>query len=438
MAILIPAIKAKLGNTEYFETTMKVRDLVQAVRPPKEMDRWANLGIEERMQRDADLKRIKNQLAPYIVRNADRFFGSLIVLVYNGKVEFETMAELAKSVPAAYKQIAQQIGFLTIDGGALIVLDGQHRLLALRLVQQGDAEGDFAAEVPDDEVCVLFINYENDVKTRRIFNTVNRYAKQTSRGDNIITSEDDGYAIVARRLLRDGAPLGSRVYGKKSEDVVEWKNNTLTTRSTRLTTISVVYETVKLVLAHDKVAKLDPQDRPDDDALDTYTEHVTKLWETLLEHIEPYQTALTDLSRIPEMRKDEAMTALLFKPAAQLALVDGVLRSMALGKLTLVDAVKRVNRIPDWSMGAELWRDIIIKSGGTIDAGGEARERMATLICYLIAADKLDEKIKAAAWRSFTSARGKPDEDLPKPVEGEIYTASEAKKFLGEATAKAA
>ena len=36
MAVLIPAIKAKLGNTEYFESTMKVRDLVQAVRPPKE------------------------------------------------------------------------------------------------------------------------------------------------------------------------------------------------------------------------------------------------------------------------------------------------------------------------------------------------------------------------------------------------------------------
>jgi DNA sulfur modification protein DndB len=77
MATLIPAIKAKLGNTEYFESTMKVRDLVQAVRPPKEMDTWANLGIEERMQRDPDIKRIKSQLVPYLVRNPDRFFGSI-------------------------------------------------------------------------------------------------------------------------------------------------------------------------------------------------------------------------------------------------------------------------------------------------------------------------------------------------------------------------
>ena len=41
----------------------------------------------------------------------------------------------------------------------------------------------------EDEVCVIFIGYESDMKTRRIFNTINRYAKKTSRGDDIITSD---------------------------------------------------------------------------------------------------------------------------------------------------------------------------------------------------------------------------------------------------------
>src|SRR4051812_9970743 len=102
MALLIPAIKGKLGNTQYWEATMKVRDLVHAVRPPKEMDGWANFSIEERMQRDADMARIKKQLAPYIVRNPDRFFGSIIVLVHKGELVYETLADLAKNVPAAY------------------------------------------------------------------------------------------------------------------------------------------------------------------------------------------------------------------------------------------------------------------------------------------------------------------------------------------------
>jgi len=440
MATLIPAIMARLGNTEYFESTMKVRDLVQAVRPPKEMDTWANLGIEERMQRDPDIKRIKSQLVPYLVRNQDRFFGSIIVLVYKGKLEFETLSDLAKNVPAAYKHIAQQIGFLTIDGGTLIVLDGQHRLLALRMVQQGDAEGPFASELPDDEVCVIFITHESDVKTRRIFNTVNRYAKQTSRGDNIITSEDDGYAIVSRRLLRDGAPLGARMYGKgvKAEDLVEWKNNTLTARSTRLTTIGVVYETVKLVLAMKGIHKLDPQERPDEDALEQYTEFAYEMWEVLLEGIAPYAESIKDPSKIPGLRKDEATTSLLFKPAAQIALIDGILRAVELGKLSLSDAVERAGRIPDWSMSTDVWRDIIIKSGGTIDAASDARERMALLVCYLVAGDRLSDREKANVWKRFTAARSDENEDLPAPVEGPVFTAAEAKTVLATPALKAA
>jgi DNA sulfur modification protein DndB len=440
MATLIPAIKAKLGNTDYFESTMKVRDLVQAVRPPKEMDTWANLGIEERMQRDPDLKRVKSQLVPYLVRNQDRFFGSIIVLVYKGKLEFETLSDLAKNVPAAYKHIAQKIGFLTIDGGTLIVLDGQHRLLALRTVQQGDAVGPYASELPDDEVSVIFITHESDVKTRRIFNTVNRYAKLTSRGDNIITSEDDGYAIISRRLLRDGAPLGARMAGKsvKAEDLVEWKNNTLTARSTRLTTIGVVYETIKLVLAMHGEEKLDPQERPDDEALDRYTQTASDMWEAILEGITPFAEAIKDPPKIPGLRKDDAPTSLLFKPAAQIGLIDGILRAVVLGKMTLADTIARANRIPDWSMGADIWRDIIIKSGGTIEAGADARERMALLVCYLVAADRLTASEKANIWKRFSLARGDDTEDLPSPVEGEAFTAIAAKVLLTAPDQKAA
>jgi DNA sulfur modification protein DndB len=440
MATLVPAIKAKLGNTEYFESTMKVADLVHAVRPPKEMDAWANLGIEERMQRDPDLKRVKSQLVPYLVRNQDRFFGSIIVLVYKGKVEFETLSDLAKNVPAAYKNVAQRIGFLTIDGSTLIVLDGQHRLLALREVQQGNATGPFASELPDDEVCVIFITHESDVKTRRIFNTVNRYAKQTSRGDNIITSEDDGYAIVSRRLLRDGAPLAARLYGKsiKVEDLVEWKNNTLTARSTRLTTIGVVYEAVKLMLALKGVHKLDPQDRPDEDALDQYTEYADAMWAMLLEGIPPYAEAVKDPSKIPGFRKDDAVTSLLFKPAGQIALIDGILRAVELGKLGFNEAVTRAGLISDWSMSSDVWRDIIIKSGGTIDAASDARERMALLVCYLVAADRLSDREKANVWKRFTSARSDENEDLPPPVEGPAFTAAEAKTVLATPALKAA
>ena len=440
MAIVIPAIAGRLGNTDYFETTMKVRDLVHAVRPPREMDNWANFSIEERMQREPDKKRIRAQLAPYIAKSADRFFGSIIVLVYKGEITFEPMSDLTKSVPAAYRQNAKRIGFITIDGGTLIVLDGQHRLLALRMVQQGEIPGEFAPNVGEDEVCVVFLTFENDMKTRRIFNTVNRYAKQTSRGDNIITSEDDGYAIVSRRLLRETASLG------KPTNIVNWKSNTLTKRSTQFTTISAVYETVKLILPSHGIEKLPEQERPTEEDLERYLTFASEVWDGLLQGIMPYKLAIDDPSKIPAMREDIARTALLFKPAAQIALVDALLRAVDNGKLKIAEAIERANRIPDWSMDAPVWQGVIIKASGAIDAGREARRRMAALICYLVAADRVSEHLKFDTWKLFNEARSKDVEawlasggtkgkmeGLPQPVEGTPFTVDDARAYAEQA-----
>ena len=440
MAIVIPAITGHLGNTNYFETTMMVRDLVHSVRPPREMDNWSNFSIEERMQREPDEKRIRAQLAPYIAKNADRFFGSIIVLVYKGEITFEPMSDLTKNIPAAYRQNAQRIGFITIDGGTLIVLDGQHRLLALRMVQQGEIPGEFAPDIGEDEVCVIFISFEGNVKTRRIFNTVNRYAKQTSRGDNIITSEDDGHAILSRWLLRETEPLG------KPNDIVNWKSNTLTKRSTQLTTISAVYETVKLILRSHGVEKLPEQERPTDENLETYLTFASEVWDSLLQGIKPYREAIADPSKIPAMREDSAHTALLFKPAAQIALVDALLRAVDNSKLKIAEAIERANRISNWSMVAPIWADVIIKASGTIDAGPEARRRMAALVCYLIAADRIGDELKYATWKHLNDARGKnveawlasggtmgKMEALPQPVEGKPFTVDNARAYAEQA-----
>ena len=90
----------------------------------------------------------------------------------------------------------------------------------------------------------------------------------------------------------------------------------------------------------------------------------------------------------------------------------------------------RANQVHNWSIGATMWRDLIIKSGGTIDAGPDARDRMALLVCHLIAADRLPEDVKAKTWRRFTEARKSPKEDSPTPVKGRAYIAAEAVAFL--------
>jgi DNA sulfur modification protein DndB len=419
MATVIPALRAKMGDTVYYESKMVARELIAQVRPAKESDKWATFGIEERMQREPDLKRIVKEIAPYIANTKDHFFGSLIILCY-GNIQFESVKDLWSKVPLAYKSKADDIGFITIDGGSFIVLDGQHRLLALKQIVgnvDNPVEGLYAAQIPDDEVSVIFIEHESNEKTRRIFNKVNRYAKTTSRGDNIITSEDDGYAIVARRLLNDGAPLGVKD-AKGDVILVDWKNNTLAARSTKLTTISVVYETVKHILASEKVERLDPKFRPSEEELGSYYELAEKFWDTILEGLEPYKQALTNAPNIPKMREDNAPYSLLFKPAAQIALFRGLIRAIDGKRLSLPEAVKRANKV-DWKMSSPLWKDVIIRPNGTIDVRSESLARTEQLIAYLIAADKMSKEEIAAIKSNYNSAKGNEEgeeEELPKPV----------------------
>ena len=443
MITVIPAIKGKIGNTAYYEANMKVQDFVNSVSPPSEMDDWENLSIEERMQRDPDTKRIAAQLEPYIANNEDRFFGSIIVLIYKGDVVFEPITRYTSGVPRPYQPSAQNMGFLTIDEDAsMIVLDGQHRRIALKNICDRKVPGEFSNDIASDDICVIFIRHESTEKTRRIFNTVNRYAKQTSRGDNIITSEDDGYAIISRGLLRKGAPLARPTFMEK--DIVNWRSNTLTSRSVQITTISVVYETVKLILNHYKVPKFTQHIRPTDDKLESAQSYCDAVWHKILKCITPYELALKNPSKIPEFRHDNAKVSLLFKPAAQIALVDGMLRAMTSGGMSLETAVDRVNLVNDWSMDNQQWQGVIIKPSLTIDASLDAKRRMAKLICYLIAADHLSNYVKFDIWKTFNLANGRNLDDidnlksyigslldLPNPVKGKRFTVNDGVEFFG-------
>lgn len=425
MALVIPCIKGRIGDTDYYQATMRASDLVHRIRPASELDEWATMTIEDRLQREPDIKRVKAEIAPYIAQTKDRFFGSMIVLVYKGKIDFESMNALNSKLPTAYKTVLENMGVLTIDGGSLIMLDGQHRLLALEKVIKNQVQGSCREEVPNDELCVIFINHESHEKTRRIFNKVNRYAKPTSKGDNIITSEDDGYAIIARHLLSAGAPLGVRDKGAKDsiDVIVEWKHNTLPAKSTKLTTISIVYETVKLILNSQNV-QFDIKTRPSEEDLENAYELAEQFWNTVLEGLQPYREALADSSQIPEMRQENQPYSLLFRPTAQIALFRGLTLATTNARLLLPEAVHRANQI-DWRMTSPIWTNVLVRPGGALDKQKEANRLASKLIAYLIAADKMSPEEVEDIWRSYNLARGydihNPEpgtepERLPKPV----------------------
>ena len=449
MTTVQAAVRGKMGSTPFYMAKMNAREFVSQTRAAKDIDGWANFGIEERMQRDLSWQRIKNEIVPYLTRSEDRFFGAFVVLVYRGSVHFESVPEIvinylqkiaevdpdAQLLPPAYESALADTGVLTINGGELIILDGQHRWRAIKAVVERDDEvppenfGPHTSEVGADELEVVFIEFDgteherSSQKIRRIFNKLNRHAKPTGRSDDIITSEDDGYAILARRLLRSGEPLGQEVAVRKrgaitTEKMVNWKSTTIAARSTSFTTISAVYETAKTV---GQVYGVDPDRwnekknavRPEDDELDAVYTVLSEWWDVLLRGVDAFREAMEDPKRLPELRTPGQPYSLLFKPATHIILFKALELALSRG-LDLAEAVERLKGV-DWNIESEHWRDILIQPSGRISARQEHYKVTAELVAYLISADLMSAEDVSQVLESVRKFQSE-DVSLPAPV----------------------
>lgn len=189
MASVHPAMKGKFGSTEYFMSTMKARDVAKQLVILKEMPGWEDLGVEERFHMEIDYKRVKKQIAPYLSNDPDRFFGALIVSVFNDEeMGFEPASNMLRGVPKLYQIAAESCGFLTLSGGEMLVpLDGQHRLVALQaaLSDNDEKQNEMLEVAPNpelanDDVVLIMIRHDAQ-KSRRIFNKVKKRAGRASR-----------------------------------------------------------------------------------------------------------------------------------------------------------------------------------------------------------------------------------------------------------------
>lgn len=434
VAYTLPAIHARMGSTSYYQVAIKARDLASVAIPVGELIEWRQWSISERFQRELAMRRIQEEIVPYLVRSADRFFGSLIVLVYKPEdFHFEPLEAAGVKVPAAYRSQLERMGFLTISGGQLVALDGQHRLVALREVVAGrnEVEGEFSDAVPDDELCVVFVQHESLEKTRRIFNKVNQHARPTTRTDNIVTSEDDGYAIVARWLVDSDPPLGLSapkpplrlLHPTTGEPLVEWRSTSLGTNQEALTTLDTVFQTVEIVLEANGLSNFGEKDRvtrPGEAQLEKAYMWAADWWSSVLQGIDAYARVVDKPYLIPDLRKSRAKEGLLFRPIAQVALFKGLAAAVVAGR-RLDDAVQLANKI-DWRPDSDIWRDVLVRANGAVIARTEAKNLAGRLIGYLLAGTLMEKRLvdrlrldmaEAKGWDAATSA---PMPSLPDPV----------------------
>lgn len=419
MATTIPAVKAKFGSTEYFLTTMKAEELVQKLKIPKELTDWEDMTIEERFQREINYTRVKKHMAPYLVNDDDRFFGALIVDIYNSDgVEFEPLDEVLTKLPKIYKQAATGFGFLHLTGGEVLVpLDGQHRLAAFRFAISGkDEKGKDIEEIipnidiANDDVTVILVKHD-ERKARKIFNKVNRYAKSTSKADNLITADDDIIAVITREIANQLI----------SERLVNFQSNTLNKRSHQFTTLSTLYDINQKILEN-RFGKIDITKLPDKAKQLLFRKEIETVWDLLLNEVEIFKLCLSDQSESgDEKRREIREDFLLGKPIAQLSFVSAFLRMREAeksdgSKFSNKDIVERLNSI-DWKIANPVWQRVLM-NGERIVAGRQAAMFASRFIAYL-AGEPLQEIEKNALeenYRNLFSSDEKDKIKLPPAV----------------------
>ena len=91
-------------------------------------------------------------------------------------------------------------GFLCLTGTEeIFAVDGQHRVEGIkRALSKRNS-------LSRDQQCVIFISHKQTDKgrarTRRLFSTLNKYAKPVSKGELVALSEDDTFAIITRKMI---------------------------------------------------------------------------------------------------------------------------------------------------------------------------------------------------------------------------------------------
>lgn len=201
-----PAIRCRVGDRSYFNAVVRFGDIAARIQRANEIH--TNQGLDDMIQRELT-KRVQD-IAVYLQNQEDRFFNAIVVGIYGGSPDWlPVQIEDSNAIrPLNLTDRAREsLGVLQLSGDEqLFAVDGQHRVEGIKSALAG-IEGalDPAPRLADEEIAVLFVGHretpDGTARTRRLFTTLNKYAKPVTRSEVIALDEDDVCAIVARMVV---------------------------------------------------------------------------------------------------------------------------------------------------------------------------------------------------------------------------------------------
>lgn len=355
----LPAIRAVIGDWVYYVATMRFKDVsIHVKRVDNELH--SSILLKEMLQRSIT-SNYKN-IAHYIETQQERFFNALVLAVYDGQPKWHEVRLQYDTGEDFY-----DLGVLELTGDEKIFpVDGQHRVEGIKEIVSKSPEYD------DEQIPVIFIGHKTDAagmqRSRRLFSTLNRYAKPVSMRDIIALDEDDVVAIASRELI-DTHPLFSqgRILDSKNKAIPE-------TNETAFTTIITFYECnyqllwllvkdIDVTNANgDRVrgkSKLKEyiRHRPSDDAIVAFSNICHSFWNTLIEEFSDIQEyAEYEPNAKPYRNRNGGH--ILFRPIVLLPFVKAAIHVMDVTGRTFQEVLSQFPKTL-LSIDNPIWRNVI-------------------------------------------------------------------------------
>lgn len=352
----IPAIRAKIGIWVYYIAVLSFSEVINRVKDPTKIHKSKILS--DLLQRS--ITNNAKSISDYLSNQDERFFNSLVLAVYDGDPQWHEIR-----LDYGNDEEYYDIGLLELTGKEKIFpVDGQHRVEGIRLLLSENKESNENEQVP-----VIFIGHRNDEagmeRARRLFSTLNRYAKPVSKRDIIALDEDDAAAIITRDFI-DNYPLFSdndnRLLDIKGKSIPDNNN-------TAFTSIISFYECnlelLNLYLQNKVVKDMDGKSirnssaklnryirfRQSQSDLDEYTTLCYTFWDAVSQG----NPAVSKYLANPPKRNNESM---LFRPTSLLPYVKAsVLIQMRTGA-DFISIVERFNTLPMY-VTDDVWHGLL-------------------------------------------------------------------------------
>lgn len=229
-----------------------------------------DIPAELKAQRSLNRARVP-EIAQYLVENPNEYVFSSITASIDGKVRFDPVTENTS---------LSNLGQLTVPMTArFIINDGQHRRAG---IEEALKE---RPELGDETLSVVFFVDSNLKRSQQMFSDLNKHAVRPTKSLGILYDLRDPQSQLARKLI-------STVQVFKG--LTETQKTTISNRSTKLFTLSSIYQGTRALLNKPKNGLITLQE----EAL------AVEYWTEVAKHIPEWQMALAKKVSTAELRRD--------------------------------------------------------------------------------------------------------------------------------------